>query len=287
MIGALSVGAYAFIARSTFESLRPIMELADGRAAYAAAMHRTVVALLLIDLPIALVVGVAAWTLASISVRPLLEARRREERFAADAAHELRTPLASIAATAQAARDSDPPAQAHALDQIATRAIDASRLVGDLLLLMREQRAGDPRLREPVDIVRLVRHTFESLRPPASAIEVRIEGVADAYVIGDERRLQILLLNLAQNALRHARGLVVARVRAEPASVVIEIEDDGAGVPVEHRERIFERFYKIRPDSDGSGLGLAIARHIARAHGGELQHGGGSRFVTRLPRATV
>lgn len=240
-------------------------------------MQHVALTIVLFDLPLIAVVGAASYVLATLSVRPLLLARQREERFAADAAHELRTPLATIAALAQTRRP-------EALETIAGIALEASALLGDLLSLVREA-PGGRRLHEPVDLARLARAHVEELRAHDEALEVSADVPASAYVVGDERELRRLLANLCENATRHAVRGIDVRVREERGRVVVEVEDDGPGVPPELRERIFDRFFKGDEGSTGSGLGLAICRRIAGAHGGELVLEGRNRFVARFPVA--
>ncbi|HKU81734.1 MAG TPA: HAMP domain-containing sensor histidine kinase, partial [Candidatus Tumulicola sp.] len=109
---------------------------------------------------------------------------------------------------------------------------------------------------------------------------------ASAIVDGDERRLRELTRNLLENAVRHARARVFLASVQNGRVCSIVVEDDGEGVPLADRERIFERFYRSRDDGTGTGLGLPIARWIARAHGGSLSvgeaGGGGARFVVTL-----
>jgi two-component system OmpR family sensor kinase len=285
VLAALSVVAYAFVGRSAHETLEPLLTLPEGQAAYAATMRRVATTIALFDLPLVAVVGVAAYVLAWFSVRPLVAARAREERFAADAAHELRTPLATISAIAQAARDADADTQASTLARITDIALDASGLLGDLLTLMRDV-PEDSRLHEPVDVAALAAGAArdERLRAPALTVDTVLPP-GGAYVAGDERALRQLARNLLANAARHARTRVVIEVRAEPQTVVLVVDDDGEGVAPADRDRVFERFYKARADAPGSGLGLAICRHIARRHGGTIALECGARFVTRLPRA--
>jgi two-component system OmpR family sensor kinase len=263
VLGALSVVAYLFFARSAHDVLEPLLALPEGQAAYAATMRRVAETIALFDLPLIAIVGVAAYVLARVSVGPLVSARQREERFAADAAHELRTPLATIAAVAQAARSAETTAQREALVKITAIALEASTLLGDLMALMRD--APDaPRLHEPVDVGALANAVVHDDRPNESPLSVVVSAPPDgAYVIGDERALRQLVRNLLANALRH----------------------DGPGVAPADRERIFDRFFKADADSPGSGLGLAICRHIATQHGGTIALESGSRFVARFPRA--
>jgi len=269
----LDAVAYVYLAGARHDALEPILGTPEGRGVYAAAMRRTALDLALIDLPLLALSGLAAYALARISVRPLLEAREREARFAAEAAHELRTPLARITGLAQ----SGPP---HALDRIAEIALDASATVGDLLALVREEKVAQ-RLSEPVDVAVIARTAIASAR--RDGVRYDLDAADGAWVLGDERRLRRLAENLLENAGRHAHGSVRVAVGADGTNVALSVEDDGPGVPPALRERIFERFVRERDDGGGSGLGLAICRTIARAHGGDVVLEGQSRFVARLP----
>ena len=285
VLAALSGVAYLFFARSAHEMLEPLLGLPEGQAAYTAALRRTAGTIVLFDLPLAAIVGIAAFVLARVSVGPLARAREREERFAADAAHELRTPLATIAAVAQAAASPDESPQSRALTEIAGVALDASALLADLLTLMRDA-PDDARLHEPVDLGALVQAAVRVRTPHETAVPVDVTTPqSGAYVVGDERALRQLVRNLLGNALAHARSRIAVTVSAELRSIVLAIEDDGEGVPTELRERVFDRFFKVRPESPGSGLGLAICRHIAARHGGTITLEGRARFVVRLPSA--
>jgi signal transduction histidine kinase len=283
VLAALSAVAYLFFARSAHEMLEPLLGLPEGQAAYSAALRRTAGTIVLFDLPLAAIVGIAAYILARVSVRPLVRAREREERFAADAAHELRTPLATIAAVAQAAAKADDDPQSRALREITGVAIDASALLADLLTLMRDA-PDDARLHEPVDLAALVQAAVRD-RTPDGAAPVDVTTPHSAYVVGDERALRQLVQNLVGNARAHARSRIDIAVFAEARSIVLTVEDDGPGIPSELRERVFDRFFKARPDSPGSGLGLAICRHVAKRHGGTLTLEGRARFAVRLPSA--
>jgi signal transduction histidine kinase len=287
VLAALSGVAYLFFARSAHEMLEPLLGLPEGQAAYAAALRRTVGTIVLLDLPLAAIVGIAAYILARVSVGPLVQAREREERFAADAAHELRTPLATIAAVAQAAANRDDDSRSRALKEITGVALDASALLADLLTLMRDA-PDEARLHEPVDLGALIQAAVRDRTSHEAGVPVEITTPhSGAYVVGDERALRQMVRNLLGNALAHARRRIAVTVEAEARSIVLAIEDDGEGVPPELRERVFDRFFKARPDSPGSGLGLAICRHIAKRHGGTLTLEGRARFVVRLPCAEV
>jgi two-component system OmpR family sensor kinase len=250
-------------------------------------MRRVGGTIALFDLPLAGVVGVAAYVLARVSIRPLAAARAREERFASDAAHELRTPLATIAAVAQSARQKGPAAQSAALGKIEEVALDASGLLGDLLALMREA-PEDTRLHEPVDVAALVTAIVHEAQQQNGAIAFGLVTAPNgAYVIGDERALRQLAHNLLVNAARHARSRsrISVSVAVGARNVILTVEDDGNGVAPADRERIFDRFFKAQPHSPGAGLGLAICRHIATRHGGTIGLEERARFVARLPQA--
>ena len=280
---AISGVAYAVIAASYRSQLQPALGTPVADAALAIAMRHVAFTIAAFDVPLVLIVALASYVLARVSIAPLVQARKREAQFAADAAHELRTPLASIAATAQAAAlDAAGPAR-DAFSRIAATAFDASALVGDLLTLMRIE-AMPAAAREPVDLAPLLRAVAEEFADRAQTCGVAIElDARSAIVQGEELRLRQTMRNLLENALRHARTRVVAGTTTAGRDATLYVEDDGDGVPPQARDRVFERFFKAREDSSGSGLGLAICRWIAHAHGGEIALEGGSRFVVRIP----
>ncbi len=282
LLAVLDGTAFWYLAGREHDLVEPLLGTAVGQAVYAGALRRDALALALLDLPLLAVCGGASYLLAVFSVRPLLEAREREAHFAAEAAHELRTPLARIAALAQSGRRAaDPEARDDAFDRIVATAVDASGTIGDLLALVREERVA-PKLSEPVDLAAVARTTVDAASHDGVAYDVRVQ--AGCWVEGDERRLRRLAENLLDNATRHARERVIVGVARDGALVALSVEDDGPGVPAAVRERIFERFVRGDEDERGSGLGLAICRAIARAHGGDVVLEGRSRFVARLPR---
>ncbi len=200
------------------------------------------------------------------------EARTR--RFVADAAHELRTPVAGVQAVAEAAlAPGMPPDERERLHLLLLReSRRAGRLVDDLLVLARLD-AGLELRREPVDLLDLARAEAEraQLLAPGQVVEVSGDPVT---VAGDASRLAQVLGNLLDNARRHAEGspVAVTVTGGDPATVLVT--DAGPGVPPADRERIFDRLVRLdeaRGGDGGAGLGLAIARGIARAHGGDLR----------------
>jgi two-component system, OmpR family, sensor kinase len=282
VIGALSVLAYALIAANYRGTLGPALDTPEGAAALAASLRNVAASIAAIDAALALLVGAASLALARSAVRPLVDAREREARFAADVAHELRTPLGVIASVAQAARAGAPEERSDALTTIGRQALEASALIADLLTLARnpESRAL---AREPVDLAALATREVRDHERAAAERGVKLTLSAQSAIVdGDERRLRQVLRNLLDNAIRYARTSVAVFVGVEDREGLLVVADDGAGVPASLRGRIFERFVK-EADSDGSGLGLAICRWVARSHGGEISLDGGSRFVMRLP----
>ncbi|WP_037361840.1 sensor histidine kinase [Amycolatopsis orientalis] len=215
-------------------------------------------------------------------------ARASEERtrqFVADAAHELRTPIAGVQAAAealvQASGDPEHTAQLQLL--LAREARRAGKLVSDLLDLARLD-AGAEIAREPVSLLALARAQADRIAVLAPEIRVEVSGL-DTVVRGDADRLTQILANVADNAVRamHGQGSLALDVTADGCTVT----DSGPGVPAPDRERIFDRLVRLDDargrDTGGSGLGLPIARGFARAHGGDLRcvegPGGGARFV--------
>jgi signal transduction histidine kinase len=215
----------------------------------------------------------------------------RQRQFVADASHELRTPLTSILANLELLE-----AQLEGEDrEVAGSALRSSqrmrRLVADLLLLARAD-AGRQAPREPVDLATVVREAAGEAAPLAERHELEVDADSPVVVDGSADDLHRLTLNLIQNALVHTPPgtRVYVRLRSDEDGALLEVEDDGPGVPAELRHRLFERFVRGHGDTGGgSGLGLAIVRAVAETHGGSVElgerEGGGSCFVVRLPPA--
>jgi signal transduction histidine kinase len=284
---ALNAGAYAFIAREYTAMLAPAMGTPEAATALGLAMRRVALRLAAFDVPLVAIVAIASYVLARVTIAPIEMARERERVFAADAAHELRSPLAAISAVAQAARAGASVESRSAFEAIARSALDASAVVSDLLTLARDP--GRRALQcEPVDLASIVARACQETQPVASLRGITLTSApASAIVDGDERRLRELARNLLENAVRHARGWVSIASRRNGRLCEIVVEDDGDGIAPAERERIFERFYRRANDGTGTGLGLAIVRWIARAHDGTVtvdeSANGGARFVADIP----
>ncbi|MCO5973482.1 sensor histidine kinase [Actinoallomurus soli] len=221
----------------------------------------------------------------------------RLRRFIADASHELRTPLASIRSHAEAARR-DPgetgPRADHALRRIEAESARMGHLVDDLLLLARLD-AGRPLANEPVDLTRLAIDTTSDARAAGPDHHWALDLPEDPVTVyGDEFRLHQVIGNLLTNARTHTPPGTNVTVRVAAAdrdeTVLLEVVDDGPGVPADLRDDVFERF--VRGDGSrsrkagGSGLGLAIVSAVVHAHGGSatLDSGPGrTHFRIRLP----
>jgi signal transduction histidine kinase len=284
---ALDAGAYLFMLREYTSFLGPALGTPEGSRALATAMDHVVIAIATFNVPLIAIVGLASYVLARMTIAPLAAARERERIFAADSAHALRSPLATIAAVAQAARTTATPESRDAFETIVANTLDASRIVGDLLTLARRPRRSVLQC-EPVDLAAIVSSSVSDVAPIAAAYSVRIDSDPESAIVdGDERRLKELTRNLLENAVRHAHGNIHIASRRNGRLAEIVVEDDGGGVPPEDRERIFERFYRRSNNGSGSGLGLAIVQWIALAHQGTITVGdaatGGARFVTSLP----
>jgi two-component system, OmpR family, sensor kinase len=193
----------------------------------------------------------------------LERARESERRFLADASHELRTPLTALRGNvAHLVRHGATPALVADLEADAER---LARLADDLLTLSREEAAT-----LPGEDVRL-----DELAHAAGADQVDADVVT---VAGDRTALERAVSNLVENARRHGRGAVTVTVRVDGEWALLSVEDEGEGVHLLDRERVFERFY-----GDGSGLGLAIVRATAERHGGRASVDG-ARFTIELVR---
>jgi signal transduction histidine kinase len=227
-------------------------------------------------------------------------ARASEERtrqFVADAAHELRTPIAGLRAAAEAALSVRASGEERERLQmlLIREAGRAGRLVEDLLAMARID-AGLRLDRQPVALAELATAEVERVRllAPGLTVTVRRDDGPPVVVPGDAGRLAQVLANLLGNARRHTPdgGAVTVTVGRTDTEATVTVADTGPGVPPAERERIFDRLVRlddarvrdgVSPGSAGAGLGLAIARGIARAHGGDLRCGADSVFELTLP----
>jgi two-component system sensor histidine kinase QseC len=220
-------------------------------------------------------------------IRPLLDAMNalfarvatvldNERRFTADAAHELRTPLAAIVAQSDVARRArDTTERDHALEQLAVGARRASHLLEQLLTLARLDPAGGLRL-GPVRIDTLAAEVCADHGPAAleKHIALELDASTPATVGANDAMLRVLLRNLLDNALRYtpAGGQVGVAVMPGERGVTLLVSDSGPGIPAVERENALRRFHRLAgQETEGSGLGLSIVARIAELHGARLE----------------
>ena len=217
-----------------------------------------------------------------------------QSRFIADAAHQLRTPVAGLKAHVEVALREDDPAQAkQTIAHLYTAVERMSRLVAQLLSLARNEPTTLRKLElAPLDLSKLAFDVTMEWVPEAYRrnIDLGFEGVQPhATVRGDATRLTELINNLLDNAIRYSRdnGRVTVRVASQPSR--LSVSDDGPLIPVDERERIFERFHRLLgTHADGSGLGLAIVQEIAKLHDAKITlsedaDGLGNTFTVTFP----
>jgi two-component system OmpR family sensor kinase len=227
------------------------------------------------------------------------ESETQVRQFVADASHELRTPLASIRGYAELVRRQHaevPTDVGHALRRVESEALRMSELVEELLLLARLD-AGRELVTEEVDLTALVVDTVSDAHVAGRGHRWQVD-LPDAPVVvpGDPARLHQVLANLLANVRSHTPegATATTRLRADGGWAVLQVIDDGPGIPAELRPHVFERFARgdaSRSRSAGStGLGLAIVHAVVTAHGGRVQvdsEPGRTVFTVRLPHATA
>lgn len=223
------------------------------------------------------------------------EGRRRLQRFTGDAAHELRSPVASIRAQAEVAvLHPDAVFAQEVLTEVVAESERLSALIDDLLVLSRSD-AGELPVAGPVDLAlsaqAAVGRLVPDLVPDGPTVRLRVPAQASPVWAGSGE-LDLVLDNLLRNAARHARAQVTVYVLPTAGGGArLLVDDDGPGVPEEHRSRVFDRFYRVHDDrgraTGGFGLGLALVAEIVRRRGGTVSvaesPAGGARFEARWP----
>jgi len=238
--------------------------------------------------------------IADVTEERRVEAMRRD--FVANVGHELKTPLGAMAVLAETLSGGvdDPEVAARLAARLQAEAGRLSRLLDDMLDLSQAESAASPGL--PVALAAVVAEVAGPAREAAAraGVNLMVEEIPhEAVVAGDERQLRTMLGNLLDNAVKYSDPQpgrppprVWVRARAQADGVVLEVQDEGIGIPESHLGRIFERFYRVDRGrsraTGGTGLGLSIVRHVALNHGGDVgvesRLGEGSLFRVRLPR---
>ena len=235
-------------------------------------------------------------------LRDISEVKRLEQmrqQFIANVSHELKTPLSSIKAyteTLLAGASKDPVHCERFLNRIDEQAGHLHQLIMDMLSLARIEASQSSLELANVPVDGIVRRCLADYEPQAAARQVTLESLscdANILVRADEEGLRQILSNLVDNAIKYtpAGGRVTVDCRAEGGSAIIEVADTGVGIPQEHHDRLFERFYRVDKarsrELGGTGLGLSIVKHLSQSMGGSVtvasQVGNGSRFTVRLP----
>jgi len=222
----------------------------------------------------------------------LTSALERERRFTADAAHELRTPLAGLKVHAQnAARATTPAERQASIDRMLVALDRTIHLAEQMLAFSRASTSAAPE-HKPVSLRQLAVEAIEALQARIGAQGLKATVIctpadSTAVVQGDRQKLASLIGNLLDNAVRYAPdgSAIDVVLREEHGAVTLEVADEGPGIPEELRARVFESYYRIPGSTGGgSGLGLAIVREVARAHGAavEIRDGRGGKGTAVL-----
>ena len=228
-----------------------------------------------------------------VRIRELARLERYRREFVADVSHEIKTPLTGILGAAEMIGAADDSARPRLAAMIAKESKRLNALVQQILDLARLDREGVAPERARTDLAGLVREVLEERRAEAESrgVELVFRGNGEVLADCDANLVAEAVSNLVGNAIRHSGSPKVEVACAATAhGAEIAVEDHGVGIPPEHIERVFERFYRVdlarAAESGGAGLGLAIVRRIARLHGGdvrlELVSPHGCRFVFAL-----
>jgi two-component system sensor histidine kinase CiaH len=236
--------------------------------------------------------------LAGRALRPIRTAWQKQRSFVADASHELRSPLAAIRCNLDVVLDdpSLPVGDKQAYwEGISEETARMSLLVDELLLLARADSDAVVLQKERVDVAETAESAVAVMRPVAQkkGIELSVAATGFPSVLGDRARLKQVLIALIDNAVKYTPegGRAALTVRKTKDRALVDVEDSGIGIPAEHLDKIFDRFYRVdrarERESGGHGLGLSIAQWLAQQMGGHIavasEEGRGSCFTVSLP----
>lgn len=261
---------------------------------------RKMLTVLVIAVPLTLgMISLVGWFLGRLAMQPIQTAYRQLQRFTSDASHELRAPLAAILSNAQVGLLSpveDGKPKHTRLEKIAEIAKSMNQIITDLLFLARQAGRLDPNSIQLINLNDLLKDTLVSLPLQCSTEHLRVNlHLPEEAVIaqGNPDLLKQAITNLLLNACKYtlADGVVWARLVSQYHRILIQVEDNGIGIPEQDLPHIFDRFYRVDEErtreKGGTGLGLAIVQQIIAAHGGRItvssQVGQGSLFQIELP----
>lgn len=297
LFSAVFYVGFANVLAPTFDLSAELTNEQAAQAAYQVTVERIGLALVVADIVMIGVVGVAAWILAARTLRPIREAHARQRRFVADASHEMRTPLAAIRASAEsvligAASEAD---LRRALVTVASSSERLAGITNDLLTLARSDELPLAAV-GGIDLSVAVAETVEGYLAahPGSPAAI-LDLMPDLRIAADPAEIERIIANLLDNAYRYGGEGRPPRARTGTTEreAYVEIRDDGPGIAAADLDRIFEPFYRVSAhaaDPHGTGLGLAIAASLARRNRGTLtvvsQPGAGAVFRLSLPRFT-
>jgi two-component system, OmpR family, Ni(II)-sensor and/or redox sensor kinase NrsS len=256
--------------------------------------------LLAIGLPITLILVVASsWWLAGLAMQPIYQSYQQQQQFIADAAHELRSPLASLLATVEALMRLPQTEQKSAQTMLQTIDRQGRRLaalITDLLLLSRLEQNHDQPQFATCCLNTIISDLVEEFSEIAVQAEITLVSHSlpdDLSVVGDEQQLYRATANLIMNAIHYtpSQGKIQVNLERHDRTASITVQDTGIGISPQEQQRIFDRFYRVNQDrarsTGGTGLGLAIAQAIVKTHGGSIKVQSklnlGSQFIIHLP----
>ena len=256
---------------------------------------------LALGVPVTLIViGVTGWFLAGMAMQPIRDAYRRLQRFTADASHELRAPLAAMLSNAQVAQmpTSSPAVRAACLEEVVKAGKSMRVLIDNLLFLARHESQLSSESLSLINLQDVLYLSIQHYRTRAiqqnRQFPIQLPD-SPIFIRGDRQLLNQAISNLLDNAFKYTTtgGTIHLRVMPHPQRVILQIEDDGIGIPASDLPHIFERFYRVditrSRQTGGYGLGLSITQQILEAHGGKLTaasiFGQGTTFLIELPRA--